>query len=118
MLALLALLIGPSVHVVDLVHIPVDMARTQHAVLKPSALREDAIVIAISRDGSLFFRDGRIRPDHLTEAIRNAVLGGAEKVVYVKADARAKYGDVQALYDRIHAAGVKNITFLTESPRP
>lgn len=118
MLAILALLMGPSLVVVDRKYLPVDMARTQHALPKPLALREDAIIIVITRDGSIYCGNARVTLNYLSEAIRDAVLGGAENVVYVKADARAKYGDVQAIYDRIQAAGVKNITFLTESPRP
>jgi biopolymer transport protein TolR len=37
-----------------------------------------------------------------------------EKTVYVKSDARAKYGDVVAVVDEIRSAGVDSLGLLTE----
>ena len=41
-----------------------------------------------------------------------------DKTVYVKSDARAKYGDVVAVVDEIRSAGVDQLGLLTEqNPR-
>jgi biopolymer transport protein ExbD len=37
-----------------------------------------------------------------------------DKTVYVKSDARAKYGDVVAVVDEIRSAGVDQLGLLTE----
>ncbi len=92
---------------------PVDMSVTQNSTLQPGARREDAIEVAIARDGMVFFRNQRILLTDVPEVLREAVRAGAEKTVYVKADARVKYGDVKAVLDQIRLSGLQNITFLT-----
>jgi biopolymer transport protein TolR len=95
---------------------PVDMSVTQHSTLQPGARREDALEVAIARDGAAYFRNHRILPADLPNALREAARKGAEKTVYVKADARAKYGDVKAVLDQIRQSGLQDITFLTDHP--
>src|SRR5579863_1249435 len=97
-------------------HVPADMPRTAHSTPQPDALREDALEVGITRDGSIYFRNTRISLADLPGALRESVRNGAEKTVYVKADARVKYGDVKAVIDQIHQSGLQNITFLTEQP--
>lgn len=93
---------------------PTDMPMTEHSTLQPAALREDALEVGITRDGTAYFRNHRIRPADLPNALREAARDGAEKTVYVKADARTKYGDVKAVLDQIRQSGLQDITFLTE----
>ena len=50
--------------------------------------------------------------------IREAVVNGAEKRVHLNVDARAKYGDVNALQPYIQLSGVENLSILAESPYP
>lgn len=95
---------------------PVDMSVTQHSTLEPGARREDAMDVAITRDGSVYFRNHKILLAELPDSLREAARNGAEKTVYVKADARAKYGDVKPVIDQIRLSGLQNITFLTEHP--
>ena len=93
-----------------------DIPMTEHSTLQPAALREDALEVAVTRDGTVFFRNHRIVLSDLPDALREAARNGAEKTVYVKADARAKYGDVKAVLDQIRQSGLQNITFLTNHP--
>jgi biopolymer transport protein TolR len=93
---------------------PVDMSVTQHSTLQPAALREDSLEVAIARDGAIFFRNHRILLAELPDTLREAARNGAKKTVYVKADARAKYGDVKVVLDQIRLSGLQDITFLTE----
>jgi len=83
----------------------------------PGALKEDAMVIKVSRDGTVFFRDRRIAAEDLPKEIRDRVQNGAENRIYLAVDARAKYGDAKQVLDQIHLAGVQNISLLAESPR-
>jgi biopolymer transport protein TolR len=93
-----------------------DRVTVQHARNLPKAVREDAISIAVTRDGSLYFRNSRVVPDQLPNKIRDAVLNGAEKRIYLVVDARAQYGAVNALLPYIQLSGIENVSILTETP--
>jgi len=51
--------------------------------------------------------------DDLPSVIQEAVRHGAERKVYVKADARARYSNVEVVMDAIRLAGITNVVFLT-----
>lgn len=102
-------------------HTSVDLPVTRTASSEPGALRDDAIKITVSRDGRIFFEDAHTphavytRPEFLPAKIRMAVQEeGSERKVYLKVDARAKYGDAERVVDQIRAAGIQQICFLAE----
>ena len=72
----------------------------------PGALREDAMLISVTRDGNIFFGTHRIRSSDLPASIRESVRRGSERKVYLKVDARAKYGDAAAVIDEIRLVGI------------
>ena len=80
-----------------------------------AALREDAIKIMLTKDGSIYFRYQKVVGEDLPQRIRDSIQGGAERKVYLAADARARYSDVEIVLDEIRASGVHNIALLTES---
>jgi biopolymer transport protein ExbD len=92
----------------------VDLPVTEHARQMPGALREDAMIITLRRDGSTFFRSTHVSLEDLPEMIRGGLQGSAEKRVYVKADARAKYGDIERVLEQIKKAEVEDVSFITE----
>lgn len=92
----------------------VDFARTEHATPMPSALREDAILVAVSRDGNIFFGSNNIRYDDLPALIRDSVHHGSERKVYLKVDTRAKYGDAVVVIDQVRQSGIENIGIITD----
>ena len=100
----------------DLGHVNVDLAPTAHPKPLPAATKEDAINVAITRDGSLYFGHDRVPAKELPGLIRRAYEHGSERKVYLKADARARYGDVKAVLDQISAAGIQDVAFITENP--
>jgi len=91
-----------------------DLARAQTTVAEPRALREDAIRVTITRDGSLYFRNQKTDSEALPELIHKAVENGAERKVYLTVDGRAKYGDAKVVYDAIAACGVRDICLMAE----
>jgi biopolymer transport protein TolR len=93
-----------------------DWATAEHSSLQPGALKEDAMVITIARDGAVFFRDHRVARVDLANEIREAARNGAEKKVYLLADARAKYGDAMSVLIRVRLAGIEHVSLLTEKP--
>ncbi|PYX69433.1 MAG: hypothetical protein DMG72_20870 [Acidobacteria bacterium] len=81
------------------------------------ANREDVLVVAIFRDGKVFFGRDLIMPDQLPFEIREAVSRGAERKVYIRAEARVRYGTVLQVLDGVRSAGVENVGFLVEQRR-
>jgi biopolymer transport protein ExbD len=114
MFALLFLLMFGNMYPMHPRYAPADVPVTAHSRLQPGAPREDALEVAITRDGQVYFRNQHILPAELPDALRDGARHGAEKIVYVKVDARAKYGDVKAVLDQIRQSGLQNIAFLTE----
>ena len=55
-----------------------------------------------------------MRKEDLTGQIKDRISNRLDKTVYVKSDARAKYGDVVAVVDEIRSAGVDQLGLLTE----
>ena len=93
-----------------------DLALASHAKAMPGALREDALVVTVSRDATVFFKDQHATVNDLPELLRKCYENGSERKVFLKADARAKYGDVAAVVDKIRVAGIEKVCFLVEWP--
>jgi len=93
---------------------PVDLAMTNNAHEMQDADKDDAIVVAITRDGSIYLKNTRTAKESLTDQIKDLISTRLDKTVYVKSDARAKYGDVVAVVDEIRSAGVDQLGLLTE----
>ncbi len=93
---------------------PVDLAMTQNAHEMKDADKDDAIVVAITRDGSIFLNNNKTAKENITGDIKDKLTNRLDHTVYVKSDARAKYGDVVAVVDEIRSAGVDSLGLLTE----
>ncbi len=95
---------------------PVDMAQAAHASNMPNADRDDAIILSVSRDGRLFLSPGntQLGHDQIAGSVKNLITGRLDKTVYVRSDARAKYGDVIRAVEEVRGAGVEYVGLLTE----
>ncbi len=92
----------------------VDMAKAENPRLMADAEKEDAVVLAITRDEKIFLGSAPINLGDVTVKVKDMISGKLDKTVYVKSDARAKYGDVVKLIDNVRAAGVESLGLLTE----
>ena len=92
----------------------VDLAPTNNAHDMKDADRDDAVVVAVTRDGTLYLQNNRISKDAITNEVKDQIANRLDKTVYVKSDARAKYGDVVAIVDEIRSAGVDQLGLLTQ----
>jgi len=92
----------------------VDLASARNARDMKDADKDDAIVVAVTRDGSLYMGNTKIKKEEITGQIKDQIANKLDKTVYVKSDARAKYGDVVAVVDEIRSAGVDQLGLLTE----
>jgi biopolymer transport protein ExbD len=57
LVVLLYIVMGPYMIVVDGNHHDVDLPRVHHPVHMPGALREDALILAVSKDGKTWVGD-------------------------------------------------------------
>ncbi len=94
--------------------VSVDLAKTNNPVQMPDADKEDALLVAVTRDGKVFFGSDQISPDQLTNKIKDKLANRVDKRVFVRADARTKYGNVVEVVDNVRAAGVDQLGLLTE----
>jgi biopolymer transport protein ExbD len=93
---------------------PVDLVKTNNPIQMQDADREDAIIVAVQRDGKIFFDTTQVGPDDLTQRIKDRIANRVDKKVYVKADARAKYKAVVEVVDNVRSAGVSELGLLTQ----
>jgi len=94
--------------------VSVDLTRTQNPRLMPDADKEDATELAITRDGKIYMGSTRIDLDKIKAQVEDRISSKLDKTVYLKADARAKYGDVVKVVDEVRAAGVDSLGLMTE----
>jgi biopolymer transport protein ExbD/biopolymer transport protein TolR len=105
--------------------IPVDLASAANSRDMQDADKEDAIVVAVTRDGRIYLGSTQVSKDDITGQIKDRLSSRLDKIVYVRSDSRAKYGDVVAVVDEIRSAGVDQLGLLTQkqekatrTPRP
>jgi biopolymer transport protein TolR len=97
--------------------ITVDLAQVNNPEQMPDADKEDALLVAVMRDGRVFFGNDQIAPDQLTNKIKDRIATRADKRVFVRADARAKFGAVVQVVDNVRSAGVDQLGLLTEQKK-
>ncbi len=94
----------------------VDLPVANAAILMDNASKEDAVTVAVTRDGRTYLGGDQVNLDDLaakiTSKLENKPEG--EKEVYLRADVRANYGKVMDTEDQIRAAGVSQLGLLTE----
>lgn len=117
--ALLYLLMAPIVFYPDLPRHLANQPTLANAQPLPGASREDAIIITVTRDGRIFLPDSEpVSLEALPSRIHEAVGKTSSHHVYLNADERAKYSDVEAVVAKIGEAGIKNVSLLAWQATP
>ena len=94
--------------------VSVEMARALNPRPMSDANKEDAVVLSVTRDGKVFLGHNQVKSDKITGIVKDRIADRLDKTVYLRADARAKYGDVTAVVDDIRSAGVDSMGLITE----
>jgi biopolymer transport protein ExbD/biopolymer transport protein TolR len=95
----------------------IQLARANHPLQMPDAERDDALLVAVNKEGKVFFGNAQITPAELVPKIRERMTAGRDQRVFVKADARAHYKAVVDVVDNVRSAGVNELGLLTEARR-
>lgn len=92
----------------------VEMAKTNNPIQMPDADKDDALIVAVQRDGKVFFDSQLVGAEELTQKVKDRVSSRTKKQVFVRADARAHYKAVVDVVDDVRSAGVDELGLLTD----
>ena len=95
----------------------VNLVKTHNDIKMQEADKEDAILIAITRDGKAFLSPGNalVQPADLAGKVKDLQVNRSDKTVYIKADARARFASVTDVIDNLRTAGVDSVGLITEA---
>jgi len=96
----------------------VDMAKVDNPTPMQDADKDDALLLAVTRDGVVYLGTDKINLDQITDKVKERLSSKSDsKMVFVKADARARYKYVVDVVDNVRAAGVDQLGLLTEQKK-
>ena len=94
--------------------VSVDLAKAKNPSDMAAQDKEDAITVAITRDGKVFLGPNPTPADQLPAKVKDMLTNRLDRTVYIKSDARARYDKVVDVIDNLRAAGVDQIGLLAE----
>src|SRR5580704_2434330 len=92
----------------------VDLPKADAAVVMEDANKEDAVVVAVTRDGRTFLGGDQVTVEDLGSKISAKLENKTSKQVFMRPDTRANYGKVMDAVAGIRSAGVSQLALLTE----
>jgi biopolymer transport protein ExbD/biopolymer transport protein TolR len=92
----------------------IELAKAETPTAMPDADKDDAVVVAVTRDGRIYLGANQITMDDLGAKVRDMLENKPSKIAYMRADARAHYGTVMDAIDNMRTAGVDEVGLLTE----
>jgi biopolymer transport protein TolR len=97
----------------------VDLPVVTAATVMDNANKEDAINVAVTRDGKYFVGGDQVAKDSLGQRVADLEAKktnpGDDKSVYFRADTRSNYGAVMDAIDALRSGGVSQLNMLTDS---
>ena len=97
--------------------VSVDLAVTDSPVAMQDADKDDAILVAVMNDGKIYMGKTQLASAAaVTDLVKDRLANAkdSDKKVFIKADRRAKYGNVVEVVDNVRSAGVDQVALLTE----
>ena len=94
--------------------VQIDMAQVDNATSMPDADKDDAIVVAVTRDGGVFLGQNKVDPSQLGSLVAAKLEDKTDKTIYFRADSRAQYRAVEDAIDDVRTAGVDTVGLLTQ----
>jgi biopolymer transport protein ExbD/biopolymer transport protein TolR len=89
------------------------------ATIMDNANKQDAITVAVTRDGRVFLGGDMVALSDLGQKVADLEAKktdpAADKSVYLRADERANYGKVMDTIDALRTGGVSQLNLLTDN---
>jgi biopolymer transport protein ExbD len=95
--------------------ISVEMAVTANATPMPAADDANAWIVAVARDGSIFFGTEKLSAESLAGAMKSRPRDRQQKL-YIKADARAPFASVKSALGAARSSLFEEAVLLTSQP--
>ena len=95
--------------------VSVDMYKADNPVAMQAADKDDAILVAVTREGRTYLGTNPLTPEELPAKVKDLLINRMDRTVYIKADSRARYENVVTVVDNLRAAGVDQVGLLTEA---
>ncbi len=94
--------------------VSVDMVKTKNPIAMQAADKEDAVLVAVTRDGNVFLGSTKVKPEDLPAKVKDLLTNRLDKTCYLKSDSRARYEKVVDVVNNMRTAGVDQLGLLTE----
>jgi len=95
----------------------VNLVKTRNPIKMQDADKEDAVLISVTRDGKIWLSPGNtmMALDQLVPKVKDLQAARTgDKTVYIRADARARFGSVTDVIDALRTDGVDQLGLITE----
>jgi biopolymer transport protein ExbD/biopolymer transport protein TolR len=98
--------------------VTVDLPKVTASTIMDNANKEDAITVAVTRDGKVFLGGDLVSLPDLSTRVADLeskkTNPGDDKAVYLRADSRSNYGKVMDTIDAVRVAGVSQLNLMTD----
>lgn len=95
--------------------ITVNLPKAKNPLDAPEADAQDAVVIALNREGRLYLKKQPISDDDLYEyLVQRYSAGEINRTIFLKADTALAYGRVVEVVDKCRGAGVDRIGLMAD----
>ena len=108
-LLIIVMLIAPLVQQGVSLNLPVASNTSDHPETS------DQTTVAITSDKRFWVNGSQVAVSELGPTIVEVLEGKADRVILIKADVEAAYGDVMIAMDQLRAAGIEDMALITDS---
>ena len=98
--------------------VQITLAKVSDPAAMPDADKQDAIVVAITRDSKVYIGQNQVSMAELGGKVSDMLQNKTNKTIFMRPDARAQYGTVEEAIDNVRGAGVDQVGMLTQRLQP
>jgi biopolymer transport protein ExbD len=93
---------------------PSDLPTVNNPIMAPDADRDDAIVLVITHNGRLFWRQDPISIEFLQHELRQRLERNPQAEIFLAVDVHASYRDVATVMAAVRSVGAERVVFLVD----
>jgi biopolymer transport protein ExbD len=110
-LLIIVMLVAPLVQQGVSLTLPVARNTTDHPETS------DQTTVAVTTDGRFFVNGNEVKEAELRTRFEEVLEGKKEKLILIKGDVEAEYGDVMHAMDELRAVGIEDMALITDAGR-
>jgi biopolymer transport protein ExbD/biopolymer transport protein TolR len=94
--------------------VTVNLPKAKNPLDAPEADREDAVMLALTREGRLYFNKNPIQENELPSKLSEWFSNKTEKWMFIRSDSAVPYGRVVDVVNTCRQAGIERIGLMAE----